>query len=129
MPVTFDEPKKDVARRSIALEQTRQTFGLLEAFKGLFQPAKRKARGYGRSPRYVLRSYCLPANPTSRYSTRNRAITYSEFNRVLISIGVDAEVVVESLSLNLDRFDDVQFRQVDSCMVSNDSDFLLLAAV
>ena len=44
---------KDVARLirqhgSIAWAQTRQTYGTLGAFKGLFQPAKRKARGYGR---------------------------------------------------------------------------------
>ena len=123
MPVTFDEPTKDVARRGIALAQTRQTFGLWG-----FQPAKRKARGYGRSPRYVLRSNRLPANSTPRYSTRSRAITHSEFNRALITTEVDAEVVVESLSLNLRRFDDVQFLQMDSCIVSNDRNFLLLAA-
>jgi hypothetical protein len=33
------------------------------------------------------------------------------------------------LGLSIGRIDDVQFRQVDSCMVSNDSDFLILAAV
>jgi len=49
------EPMKEVARmiRShlegiIAWAQTRQTNGFLEAFNGLFQAAKRKARGYGR---------------------------------------------------------------------------------
>jgi transposase len=49
------EPMKVVARlvRShlkglIALTQTRATNGFLEALNGLFQAAKRKARGYGR---------------------------------------------------------------------------------
>ena len=32
----------------IAWAQTRQTNGFLEALNGLFQSAKRKARGYGR---------------------------------------------------------------------------------
>ena len=48
------EPMKDVAKmiRShldgiIAWTQTRQTNGFLEAINGLFQAAKRKARGYG----------------------------------------------------------------------------------
>jgi transposase len=49
------EPMKAVAqlvRRHfdgiVAWTQTRQTNGLLEALNGLFQAAKRKARGYGR---------------------------------------------------------------------------------
>ena len=49
------EPMKEVAQliRShlegiIAWAQTRQTNGFLEALNGLFQAAKRKARGYGR---------------------------------------------------------------------------------
>jgi len=49
------EPMKDVARLIrrhfegvIAWAQTRQTNGFLEALNGLFQAAKRKARGYGR---------------------------------------------------------------------------------
>lgn len=49
------EPMKDVARliRShfygiVAWARTRQTNGFLEALNGLFQAAKRKARGYGR---------------------------------------------------------------------------------
>jgi transposase len=32
----------------VAWAQTRQTNGFLEALNGLFQPAKRKARGYTR---------------------------------------------------------------------------------
>ncbi len=32
----------------VAWAQTRQTNGFLEAINGLFQAAKRKARGYGR---------------------------------------------------------------------------------
>lgn len=50
------EPMKEVARmiRShldgiVAWTQTRQTNGFLEAINGLFQAAKRKARGYGNS--------------------------------------------------------------------------------
>jgi transposase len=49
------EPMKEVARMIrkhlegiIAWAQTRQTNGFLEAINGLFQAAKRKARGYGR---------------------------------------------------------------------------------
>jgi transposase len=49
------EPMKEVAqmiRRHfdgiVAWTQTRQTNGFLEALNGLFQAAKRKARGYGR---------------------------------------------------------------------------------
>lgn len=49
------EPMKEVARLIrnhfegiIAWSQTRQTNGFLEALNGLFQSAKRKARGYGR---------------------------------------------------------------------------------
>jgi transposase len=49
------EPMKDVARLIrrhmegiIAWAQTRQTNGFLEALNGLFQSAKRRARGYGR---------------------------------------------------------------------------------
>jgi transposase len=49
------EPMKDVAKLLrnhmegiIAWAQTRQTNGFLEALNGLFQAAKRKARGYGR---------------------------------------------------------------------------------
>jgi transposase len=49
------EPMKQVARMIqthfdgvIAWAQTRQTNGFLEAINGLFQAAKRKARGYGR---------------------------------------------------------------------------------
>lgn len=49
------EPMKDVARMIrrhfdgiVAWTQTRQTNGFLEALNGLFQAAKRKARGYGR---------------------------------------------------------------------------------
>ena len=49
------EPMKDVAHLIrhhlegiIAWTQTRQTNGFLEAINGLFQAAKRKARGYGR---------------------------------------------------------------------------------
>jgi transposase len=49
------EPMKEVARLIrnhfegvIAWAQTRQTNGFLEALNGLFQSAKRKARGYGR---------------------------------------------------------------------------------
>ena len=49
------EPLKDVARfirnpmaGIVAWAQTRQTNGFLEALNGLFQAAKRKARGYGR---------------------------------------------------------------------------------
>ena len=48
-------PMKDVARLIrrhlegiVAWAQTRQTNGFLEALNGLFQAAKRKARGYGR---------------------------------------------------------------------------------
>lgn len=50
------EPMKEVAqliRRHlegiVAWAQTRQTNGFLEALNGLFQAAKRKARGYGRA--------------------------------------------------------------------------------
>ena len=49
------EPMKDVAKLIrnhmegiVAWAQTRQTNGFLEAVNGLFQAAKRKARGYGR---------------------------------------------------------------------------------
>lgn len=49
------EPMKDVAKLIrnhmegiVAWAQTRQTNGFLEALNGLFQAAKRKARGYGR---------------------------------------------------------------------------------
>jgi len=49
------EPMKDVARMIrrhfdgiVAWTQTRRTNGFLEALNGLFQAAKRKARGYGR---------------------------------------------------------------------------------
>jgi transposase len=49
------EPMKEVAKLIrnhmdgiVAWAQTRQTNGFLEAFNGLFQAAKRKARGYGR---------------------------------------------------------------------------------
>jgi transposase len=49
------EPMKDVAalvRRHlegiVAWAQTRQTNGFLEALNGLFQAAKRRARGFGR---------------------------------------------------------------------------------
>ncbi len=49
------EPMKDVAKLVrnhmegiVAWAQTRQTNGFLEALNGLFQAAKRKARGYGR---------------------------------------------------------------------------------
>lgn len=49
------EPMKEVARLIrnhmegiVAWTQTRQTNGFLEAINGLFQAAKRKARGYGR---------------------------------------------------------------------------------
>ena len=49
------EPMKYVARMVrthlegiVAWAQTRQTNGFLEALNGLFQAAKRKARGYGR---------------------------------------------------------------------------------
>ena len=49
------EPMKDVARMIrkhfdgiLAWSQTRQTNGFLEAINGLFQAAKRKARGYTR---------------------------------------------------------------------------------
>ena len=49
------EPMKDVARLIashfdgiVAWTQTRQTNGFLEALNGLFQAAKRKARGYTR---------------------------------------------------------------------------------
>lgn len=49
------EPMKKVARTIrkhldgiVAWTQTRQTNGLIEAINGLFQAAKRKARGYGR---------------------------------------------------------------------------------
>ena len=49
------EPMKDVARMIrrhfdgiVAWTQTRQSNGFLEALNGLFQAAKRKARGYGR---------------------------------------------------------------------------------
>ena len=49
------EPMKDVARMIrghfdgiVAWSQTRRTNGFLEALNGLFQAAKRKARGYGR---------------------------------------------------------------------------------
>lgn len=49
------EPMKDVARMIrrhfdgiVAWAQTRRTNGFLEALNGLFQAAKRKARGYGR---------------------------------------------------------------------------------
>lgn len=49
------EPMKEVARLIrnhmdgiVAWAQTRQTNGFLEALNGLFQAAKRKARGYGR---------------------------------------------------------------------------------
>ena len=51
------EPKKDVARMIrkhfdgiVAWTQTRQTNGFLEALNGLFQAAKRRARGYAISP-------------------------------------------------------------------------------
>jgi transposase len=50
------EPMKEVARLIrnhlegiVAWAQTRQTNGFLEALNGLFQAAKRKARGYGRA--------------------------------------------------------------------------------
>ena len=39
---------QSVSGRLIAWAQTRQTNGFLEAINGLFQAAKRKARGYGR---------------------------------------------------------------------------------
>jgi transposase len=49
------EPMKEVAKLIrnhmegiVAWAQTRQTHGFLEAINGLFQAAKRKARGYGR---------------------------------------------------------------------------------
>jgi len=49
------EPMKDVARLIrrhfvgiVAGTQTRQTNGCIEAINGLFQAAKRKARGYAR---------------------------------------------------------------------------------
>ncbi len=49
------EPMKQVANMIVkhfdgiaAWAQTRQTNGFLEAINGLFQAAKRKARGYGR---------------------------------------------------------------------------------
>ena len=49
------EPMKDVARMIrnhldgiVAWTQSRQTNGFIEAVNGLFQAAKRKARGYGK---------------------------------------------------------------------------------
>ncbi|WP_223201924.1 transposase, partial [Streptococcus pneumoniae] len=49
------EPMKEVAKMIrnhldgiVAWTQTRQTNGFLEAINGLFQAAKRKARGYGK---------------------------------------------------------------------------------
>ena len=49
------EPMKDVARLIrrhfdgiVAWTQTRQTNGFIETINGLFQAAKRKARGYAR---------------------------------------------------------------------------------
>jgi transposase len=71
------EPMKAVARMIrrhfdgiVAWTQTRQTNGLLEAFNGLFQAAKRKARGYGRfrTTRTVI--FLIAANSTSPASTR-----------------------------------------------------------
>jgi len=71
------EPMKDVARMIrrhfdgiVAWAQTRQTNGFIEAINGLFQAAKRKARGYVRfkTRRTVL--FLIAANSTSPPSTR-----------------------------------------------------------
>jgi transposase len=54
----------------VAWTQTRQTNGFIEALNGLFQAAKRKARGYTRFA--TMRTVLLPANWTSPASTRMR---------------------------------------------------------
>jgi hypothetical protein len=72
------EPMKEVAqmiRRHfdgiVAWTQTRQTNGFLEALNGLFQAAKRKARGPRPLPHHAHRDLALsPASSTSPASTR-----------------------------------------------------------
>ena len=70
-------PMKDVARMIrrhfdgiVAWTQTRQTNGFIEALNGLFQAAKRKARGYSRFATCAPCSSSLPASSTSPGSTR-----------------------------------------------------------
>lgn len=66
------EPMKEVARlirnhfqRIAAWTRTWQTNGFLEALNGLFQAAKRKARGMGGLKRFVRSSSCSSENSTS----------------------------------------------------------------
>ena len=54
----------------VAWTQTRQTNGFIEALNGLFQAAKRKARGYSRFATCAPCSSSLPASSTSPGSTR-----------------------------------------------------------
>ncbi len=70
------EPMKEVAAMIrkhfdgiIAWAQTRQTNGFIEAINGLFQAAKRKARGYTRFQ--TMRTFCssLLESSTSLQST------------------------------------------------------------
>ena len=70
-------------QRILSWTQTRQTNGFIEALTGLFQAAKRKARGYTRftTIRTVLSS--SPASSTSPASP-SRHLTHTKFNRTLI---------------------------------------------
>ena len=84
-------PMKDVARMVrrhfdgiVAWTQTRQTNGFIEALNGLFQAAKRKARGYTRfaTMRTVL---FLIAGKLDFSRINPRGLTHSKFNRALIT--------------------------------------------
>ncbi|CAG9246088.1 hypothetical protein PUN4_1120045 [Paraburkholderia unamae] len=71
------EPMKEVARLIrrhfdgiVAWTQTRQTNGFIEAINGLFQAAKRAARGYTRFATMRTVLFLSLANSTSLHSTR-----------------------------------------------------------
>ena len=86
-------PMKDVARMVrrhfdgiVAWTQTRQTNGFIEALNGLFQAAKRKARGYTRLPQCAPCCSSLPASSTSPASTPtpSSSLAHTKFNRATI---------------------------------------------
>ena len=65
----------------VAWAQTRQTNGLLEGLNGLFQAAKRKARGHAKASTIRMVVILLARNSTSRQPTRTLPSTHLKFNR------------------------------------------------
>ena len=112
------EPMKDVARLIrrhfdgiVAWTQTRQTNGFIEAINGLFQAAKRKARGYARfvivtgdCHLLIADNVVLPAFCAKTYRLRSTIDVQNGISKVSVGLSLALLISREALAATVKYF-------------------------